>query len=229
MLNSIAFGGSIFNPVADFSSLSDPNNAWVLGTEATLGGPITLFSAADLNCVSPGYEVWWSGSGCIIGPFVGQNNTGGVFAYSGTGGELFQQTTELNVHPGFTMFTVVEWTAPVADNYTIDGFFSGLDIKPTTTDVHVLINGVDVFDANIAEFGLKHSFSFSPDLLAGATVDFIVGNGFGGDAQNDSTGLSVTITGNPEPGPATLVGLGGAIILAVRRRKLGQFERSLRS
>jgi hypothetical protein len=51
----------------------------------------------------------------------------------------------MDLHPGsLGQYSVVRWTAPVSNSYLIAGFFVGIDPQPTTTEVHVLLNGVVV-------------------------------------------------------------------------------------
>jgi len=222
LLNSLALANPVYNPVTDFSIVNNPNGAWSLGTENTLGGAFTAFSNAAPNCTAPpsGYQTWWGvGGTCITGPFVGKNATGSTFTLTGGGGGLVQPTDQLNLAPGVGIFTVVRWTAPATDTYAINGFFNGIDFKPTTSDAHVFINGVDSFDATIAEFNSPHFFSFQRSLLINTTIDFIVGSGQDGSSNNDSTGFAGTIASVPEPGAAVLFVFGCGGLLALRKRK----------
>ena len=57
----------------------------------------------------------------------------------------------LDLHPASDgRDSVVRWSAPLAGVYEIIGFFEGLDfVGPTTTDTHVLVNGVSIIDIPI--------------------------------------------------------------------------------
>jgi hypothetical protein len=135
---------------------------------------------------------------------------------------LHQQTTELNLVPNFNHFTVVRFTAPIAGLYNISGFFQGIDQTPTTSDTHILINGVAFFTGADSEYHVPHNFLFSNFALGvGGTVDFIVGSGGNGDA-NDSNGLTARIEQVPEPATAGFIMFGGAVLFAVRKRLAGR-------
>jgi hypothetical protein len=72
----------------------------------------------------------------------------------------------------------------------------------TTTDVHILLNGVSPFDGAVNGFGPSsdQSFATSLSLQVGDHLDFAVGDGADGSFLNDSTGLEATISDAiPEP------------------------------
>jgi len=89
---------------------------------------------------------------------------------------------------------------------SITGFFEGIDPAPTTTDVHVLLDGgTHLFDGNISSFNAPLPFNLTRILAAGDTIDFAVGVGTDGSFAFDSTGLSATIVPSSSvPGPSTL-------------------------
>ena len=63
-----------------------------------------------------------------------------------------------------------------------------------TTDVHVLRNGVSVFDGQIRSQIDTSIFDLHLHVAKGDTIDFAVGVGPDGSMNNDSTGLKATIT-----------------------------------
>jgi hypothetical protein len=74
--------------------------------------------------------------------------------------------------------------------------------------VHVLLNGVSLFDGAVNGFGPSSDRSFvkALNLHAGDVLDFAAGFGANGNFLNDSTGLDVTITNaGPEPSTATMM------------------------
>jgi hypothetical protein len=213
-LSSAAFAAPVFNPVTDLTTGANPQGVWSMGTETTIGGTLTPFTQSTAACFT-GIQSWWSAGTCATGPFVWQNNTGAPFTLAGV---LTQQTTELNLGAGATQYSVLRFTAPSNGVYAISGFFRAIDSTPTSSDVHIAINGVDVFDAGDFTYLLAQPFSFSPSLLTGATVDFIVGNGGNGPA-NDSNGLTLSINTAPEPGGAMLIMLGTGLLVAFRKRR----------
>jgi hypothetical protein len=111
-----------------------------------------------------------------------------------------------------------------------DGIFDGIDPHPTTTDLHVLLNNVSLFNAAISSFGVPVSFSLAGALAAGDRLDFVVGFGTDMDFGFDSTGLKANISfapsaAVPEPGSLLLVG-SGFLVCGRRWRRNGRKTRS---
>jgi hypothetical protein len=102
----------------------------------------------------------------------------------------------LNLHPGPTgQKSVVRWTAPTSETVKIEGKFEGIDTGGTTTDVGMMKNTTKtLFSNNINGFGATAPFSTTTTVAGGDTIDFLVGYGSNATYENDSTGLSVTIT-----------------------------------
>jgi hypothetical protein len=170
--------------VGGFSSTSNPNGVWQYGSLA--GTAFTPLAEGSCGMLSG-----WQGMSSAPGepPF--------VFAGPGTCGATAEAvpSTMLDLHPAQNGDrSVVRWTAPSAGTYTIQGTFVGLDPAPTTTDVHVVLGGVDSFTAQIDSFNVPTPFSLvSVPLTAGEIVDFEVGFGADGNYEDDSTGLAATI------------------------------------
>jgi hypothetical protein len=105
---------------------------------------------------------------------------------------------QLSFHPGpHGEFSVVRWTAPESGTIALATTFTGLDyFGPTTTDVHILQNGVPVFNGDVYGFGSSSGPSFTGNLTvsAGDTVDFAVGIGSDGTYEDDTTGLDATVS-----------------------------------
>jgi len=101
---------------------------------------------------------------------------------------------QVALHPGPQgEYSVVRWTAPAADRYSIAATFTGL--FKATTDVHLLHNGRPQFTAQLNLGGNPNTATHTSDLAlaAGDTVDFVVGWG-NGNYGSDSTALTATIT-----------------------------------
>jgi hypothetical protein len=131
---------------------------------------------------------------------------------------------QFGLHPGPNgEYAVVRYVAPVAGDVSIRSIFASQDLFMTTTDVHVLLNGVSLFDDFVegAAGTSSASFSRAVSLDPGDTVDFAVGFGRNGSFFNDSTALAATIgPASPTPEPATLllVGLGALTVFSRRQR-----------
>jgi hypothetical protein len=215
-----------FSAAGDFSAISNPNGPWSYGMTATLGGAFTPLLPATWPG-SGGALSGWSKSGGTIDDFANDmpavvaNLTAGPvsptpFVTVGPG--------QLLLHPGFLgEYAVVRWTAPAAGDYSVSAAYTGLDSfsdQQHSTDVHVLLNGVSIFDGEVDTFGPPpvEFGSLLQDLAAGATLDFVVGVGPDGEFFNDSTRLEALISTVPLPATLALllVALGGA---AMARRR----------
>jgi len=197
-----------FDAVAAFSSVSNPNGPWSYGQTPTLGGGFSLLTAGTCGSLSG-----WQSAGNV--PWVLGAPGGGT---CGTG---VDPANMLDLHPGINgEYAIVRFTVATLGSYTIAGSFQGIDRAPTTTDVHVLKNGVSIFDGAITTFGVPLNFNLAGSLLVGDTIDFAVGRGADNAAQNDSTGLAASLTtGVPEPGSLAMLGMGLAAVVAGLRRK----------
>lgn len=191
-----------FNAARDFSITLNgpPDSVWSYGATGSLTDPNAFVrypvALAQPNASNTGLDVWNFG-GNFTSPTVIGNRTGTTINFS----SVEYTPGIVNVHPTVSRppytFSVVRWTAPSAGNYSINGFFQGIDIAGTTTDVFVLRNGAQLFNGAITGFGIgtRQSFSFGPLLAADDKIDFAVGPRF--DETHDSTGLSVEITKQP--------------------------------
>jgi hypothetical protein len=101
----------------------------------------------------------------------------------------------LNLHPGpNNEYAVLRFTTPFNGVYHVTGSFYGQDPTGyTTTDAHLLHNGVVVFDGMVTGYmtGNCPQFDLTVSLDTGDTFDFAVGYGNNGSCLFDSTGLSV--------------------------------------
>lgn len=202
--------------VGDFSASNNPNGNWSYGYTSTLGGSFSLFAASGTGC-SGTLDVWTTSSGF---PVVVHNSSGTTQTCSGT---VSVPTNVLGMHPSSSgEDAVVRWTAAASGTYSIGGFFEGLDfVYPTTTDVHILLNSsTSLFSAGIASFEVPANFALSEALLAGDTIDFVVGYGNDASYIGDTTGLAGNINAAsaiPEPSAWLLLGTGILGLLSGQR------------
>ncbi len=212
-------GAVTFSAAPDFSAVSNPGGAWSYGTSTTLGGLFSAFTVAGTNLFgsgNPNISTWEAPSGA---PVVFKNTSATTQVASGS---ISLSAGQLALHPGsLGEFAIVRWTAASAGSVLLNTTFSGQDTGGTTTDVHVLVNGVSVFDGLVNGFGALSSFASSFVVSAGSTVDFAVGYGANATYWNDSTGLSASLTA-AIPEPATLLLLGVALVgfAGTQRRKM---------
>jgi alpha-tubulin suppressor-like RCC1 family protein len=180
----------IYDAAAGFSPTSNPAPPWSYGYSVTLGSPMVM-NPEHLQVV-PGIDEWrtniWLGA-----PTVFHNSTSLAIT---NGTDVFGPGV-LGSHPGPNgEYSLIRFTAPSAGRYEVSASFSGLDTQSTTTDVHVLTNGVSVFDGAVNGFGAGSgpTFNTTVTLNAGGYLDFAVGRGADGDFGFDATALSIQVT-----------------------------------
>jgi hypothetical protein len=221
----IAPAGAItFSAADEFSPALNPSGVWTYGWSTALGTP---FVRSEINGVVEGLDYW---AGPVAEPsrpgrfpLVIDNGTDhSIFAF----GTVVIGSGVLAMHPGPTgEYAVLRFTAPSAGSYSLSSAFSGIDIRPTSTDVHVLVNGTSIFNGSVAAFGSGPSFGALINLPLNGTIDLAVGPGAYNDFFFDSTAVNLSVaevagpvTGVPEPATASLL-LVGALALGASRRR----------
>ncbi|MBI4067775.1 hypothetical protein HY407_05320 [Candidatus Gottesmanbacteria bacterium] len=189
---------STYSAFNDFSTTTNPSpgGTWSYGYTPTLGGVFTLYPSV-LNHFNGAYR--WSPGLTIEDGNVVKNVTGVDMRYPYDTDIVYPGTEYLHFHPGPNgENSVVRFKAPETGVYEVNASFKSLRYggTPTTTDIHVLINSVSLFDdlinGNIPGDG-THDFSRSISLSAGNTLDFVVGRGINGTYLFDSSGIKATI------------------------------------
>ena len=220
VFNSAHSIDTIYNAADDFS-LSNPNGVWSYGYSTSLGGTFIAFPLTNSNYHANGIEAHYfplsadqpsairNSNAVVTTPFCCQPLNPG----------------QLALHPGPAgQFSIVRWTAPESGNFNLSGNYIGMDTSGTTTDVHVLFNGVTIFDDFINGFSDTALISLDTLLQAGDLLDFAVGFGSNSNFFSDYTGLDVQISRNiPEP-RSTMIFVLAVVILVVhciRQRRGG--------
>ena len=101
---------------------------------------------------------------------------------------------QVALHPGpHGQYSVVRWTSPATDRYSIAATFTGL--FHATTDVHLFHNDRPQFTSRLNIGGSPNTVTHKSELALakGDTIDFVVGWG-NGNYGSDSTALTATIT-----------------------------------
>jgi hypothetical protein len=111
--------------------------------------------------------------------------------------------------------TIVRFTAPTTDFYTVSGDFQILDVSASGVNVSVEGVGSTFSQPLNVPLNTTADFSFGDSLLAGQTLDFVVDSA--GSYFNDSTGLRATLT-VPEPVSVATLGVG-LLGLGITRRR----------
>jgi T5SS/PEP-CTERM-associated repeat protein len=185
-----ARAGVIYDAANDFSSTNNPNGAWSYGWSASLASGLHVYPTSGTG---NGLSGWYDPPITVLGaPAVFLNPTASAI----TAGTVNILAGQLAFHPGnLGQFSVVRWTAPLAGPAMISAIFTGRDVTPTTTDVHVLHNGAALFNGVVNSFGSGPSFD-TPEIVAvlqGDTIDFAVGYGPNGTFWADTTSLDGVI------------------------------------
>jgi subtilisin-like proprotein convertase family protein len=170
-----------------FSTNSNPNGVWTYGYSASLGGALTPFTESG----STGALEFWRTNISAGVP----NATYNPSLQTVTNGSASLRPFQLAVHPGTNgEVSVIRYTCTNSDVYRVSAIFSGADFTgPTTTDIHVLFNGVSIFDGIVSEFGSGPSFETNLTLNAGQFIDFVVGYGTNNTFALDTTALSAVV------------------------------------
>lgn len=213
----------VYNVATDFSLSSNPNGVWSYGTTGTtLTGPLTLFTSSTTAFIdNPNFSAW-VGTETAFGnfyPAVAKNTA--ATNQVGGGGFVPLLPGQLFITPGPSgAYGVSRFTAPAAGLFTLAALFQGRDTRGTSTDVHILHNGVSIFDGIVTGFDTPSNQSFSTQLTlsVGDRLDFAVGFGPNMTFFQDSTALAATLTPVPEPASLALIVLPAAAWFVRRRR-----------
>ena len=226
-----AANAQTYDASADFDPNSNPSTVnggtFSYGFENTLGTGFTLFT--NTTAGQPYSNASIKGFTTSTGfPFVMQNTSNSSQTIPTTA--IVLQSKQLVMHPSNTgQFAIIRFTTPTNGTYSLNSVFTGIDNGAgTTTDVHVLLNNVQLFGGNVIGLGSTQSYApAAQSLTAGSTLDFAVGFGTDGNNNADSTALAATITranqapATPEPGSIALFAgfaISGGLFLKRRKK-----------
>ena len=204
----------VFDAASSFSTINNPTGVWTYGSSLTLGGTLTPYTQYSTQ-VGGSFQIW--GQPTFPGVYHNSSNISPVAYLTGRLGP-----GDLAAHPGADgEYSIVRFTAPVGGLYALLGSFVGADIFGTTTDVHVLRNGVSLFDGFVNGFGPSSLVAQSQSLVlaSGDRVDFAVGFGANRMYFNDVTIVTARLTTVPEPGTWTLLGTGLLAVGGIAERR----------
>jgi hypothetical protein len=196
-LAALPYAASAYDAAADFSIGSNPNGVWSYGWSSTLGSAFTLETSNTTAAYGQSGLEGWLGTGPDGVPSVLYNSTANSISI---GGHTNFQPGQLAVNPGTSgEYYVVRWTAPSNGQFTIAATFSGLSTVGDSSDVHILLNGVSLFDSAVNGSPSPTPFSGIQNVTAGDHIDFAVGWGSNGNQHDDTTGLAASIVAVPCP------------------------------
>ena len=199
----------VFDLSDDFSLTSNPSGAWSYGYSTNIGSPFIPFTFKKYNYDQSGVpvEVWSINSWEV--PAVQRNNTsrtvisdggqgtyppGTVWFYPGPstidGSASYSESIRKQANYGVLRFTVPR---DAGGDYSLNTAVRSAYTGPISgdTDFHVLLNGREIFGRFLPREG-SASFSDTLSLVAGDTVDFVIGRG--ADNSYHGSGLIIDAT-----------------------------------
>ena len=187
----------------------NPNGVWNYGHSTTLGGAFS----ANLYAVplfAGVVDMWSADISATLTPHVSRN----VFNSSIGSGTVILSPLQLVMHPGpNNEFSVLRFNAPCCGDYQFDAAFVGVDWIGTTTDVHVLKNGVLLWSGGVNGYQATAETSGFVRLECGDTLDVAVGAGSNNNYFFDTTGVEFDInqtSADPGDFDGFFAPLGGA-------------------
>jgi hypothetical protein len=181
----------------DFAmAAGNPNGVWSYGWKGELSGELVVFTHSKYNYDPAGVPVEvWDKPNTV--PAVMHNNSTSTVITDGGQGNFPPETTWF--YPGVEgypeNFGVIRFTVPTGGGGTYD---LAAMARPAydgpmqgDTDFHVLKNGVELFGRALAGTA-SATFSSSLALVAGDTVDLVIGRG--ADNSFHGSGLKISAT-----------------------------------
>ena len=193
MLASTLAQAQTYDAAKDFSLNANPNGVWSYMSGGANTAPLTKKGTGPLEPNAGAVSYWNTGA-------TGWNAYHGVFANKG--GAPVTVSAGLVLPPGTLVLhpadkagppAVVRFTAPAAGQYTMEATFTAIDAQAKKTDVSVRVNGNEVLKQGLQGANAKAAYNGKADLAAGQSVDFIVGNGGDGFAD-DAVQLTATLS-----------------------------------
>jgi DNA-binding winged helix-turn-helix (wHTH) protein len=202
--NTLTFNS--WDAAAQFNdaTFDNPYDVWRYGKQTKLNSGFSRLEGRlrdDLRTdVDPmGYAKGWVSdeNEPHKGPGIAHNTQD--FQITGSGSVLPPHA--LSMHPSESCeYAVTRFVVPMPGKYQLSGRFYAQDAYGTTTDVHISVNGVAVWNSFI-DHATHPDASFTTFTTAGLkprdTIDFQVGCGSNGNYFNDATGLHALIERKP--------------------------------
>jgi hypothetical protein len=195
---ALPVGAAIYDAYNGFSvSNGNANGVWSYGTLSSFtGGSFSLYNSGQ---TFSDYSVW--------------RNDGAGYPYDAG---VYKPVSGNLLHlDGQSYISDVRFVAPVSGTYDVSGYFTRTDGWGWPVNVRIIENGTTTLFAvdNFTSSNTQQPFNFSSLYLpAGTTLDFAEG---APQPNNDSTGLSATITSVPEPATLAIWSLLGTLAIGI--------------
>ncbi len=203
-LGGTARAAVIADFVTDFSTTANPNGAWRYGVIGSSGDSLTVFTnLLDASGVGAQRYDWNTGPRTpLVGVLIPDSSPSQGILHPGGSGVF--AAAQYVAQSSFTGLWEVSFQ---------DGHFA-------TTDVHVLRNGVSLFDADIDALHSIQTFQVTLAITLGDVFEFVAGPGPGGAISGDTTFFTATLSEASLPEPASIgLMLAGLAGLGVLRRR----------
>jgi len=180
-----------YDAAADFSIGSNPNGVWSYGWSVSLGSSFNLLTSNTSAAYGLSGLSGWRNSLTPGGePSIQHNTTASLILLPPF---TTWQPGQLTINMNGTQYGDLRWTAPSSGQFNIAATFSAASTIGGSSDVHILLNGVSVFDSAVNGYPSPTSYSGTLSVAAGDTIDFAVGEGSNGNDHEDTTGLAASI------------------------------------
>lgn len=219
LLAPVLTHAAVFSFGEDWSISANPQNSYSYGHAANTTDPLTLFDQG--YAPQAGLEVWRTLN--VDLPLVVKNTTDSDIS-TGTPFVWAAATRFLTVHPSFSgEYSVISYALPMTGTVAFTADFASHDTAGATTDVHVILDGTELYSGSINGIGSALSYA-TPEgglaVTAGDTLEVRVGFGTGGYAF-DSTGVKLEeiVTAVPEPSDCAAIAGLALVAFGVYRRR----------
>ena len=193
----------VWDAAAEFTTDQNPNGVWSYGWITASNSDLTLYNS--VKSYADIITEWCQNNEYDAAGNISKNPTDTGVDSSG----MWWNPQGLCMHPGPSgQMATVRWTSAVTSVIKIDANFAGANYSAgATTDVHILKNGVSLFDGHVNGFGgggshpatgtdPECSGSALTYVAPGDAIDISVGSGDNGYSC-DLTGMAAKITSVP--------------------------------
>ena len=214
LLAPVLARAALFSFGEDWSLSSNPQNGYSYGLAANATAPLTLFNQ---GFESQAHIEQWRTLGVLF-PLVMKNTSNGDIGGGPTVVIPAAPNRYLLTHPSDSgQYSVISYALPLTGTLAFTADFASQDTAGATTDVHVFLDGTELFSGNVSGIGSTLSYATPGGGLAvtaGDTLEVRVGFGANGNYFNDSTGVKVEGSVTAVPEPAQYAAVAGLALVA---------------
>lgn len=183
----------------------NPSGSWQVGYSLNNNLSMSEFRLCSFADTSHVIGLWHPKTGSSgYYPYIGQNRTASTQidptnSWAAKPGEIVMEGSNTG------QYSMVRFVVPASGQYKLKATFEGVHIRLSSTDVHILLNDLHLFDDIIEGYGGDTSFSqqigahpvaswaSGIHLNKGDILTFAIGYGSNKTFYNDTTGLLLSI------------------------------------